>query len=453
MNMNKNNNNLYTKSLLVEFEKELKDQLIFSSFIKDIQVHIINENSVYVVCSSKDVIVYLETNYSKIIKKVNEKIFTTKINVIYIDKFSFKNLKQQSTEKNINIQELAKKTNINTAFSFDNYVTGSFNEIVIKGINKTIESKQVIYSPLFIYSTSGLGKTHLLHAAGSKFIEKDKKVCYIAPEAFTKKLIPLLMDNNQEKINKIVDKYKNYNVLIFDDIQMYAGKSSTLSILFNIINYHINENNQIIIASDKEPELLGGFEDRFITRFQGGLTLEIKKPSFEDLTKVLKYKLISKNINPEKWEDEALKFIVRNHSNSIRNLEGAVNRVKFYEDEIGNIKYTQKIVGEIFLSLKQEKENITKERVVDIVAKYYNLTRTELQSKSRRKDIVLARHISMWLIRDMLGFTYKEIGNFFKGRDHSTVITAIERIDNQMKVNDLIKSTLIKLKRKIEFIG
>lgn len=452
MNMNKNANNLYTKSLLVEFEKELNDELIFSSFIKDIQVHIINSDSLYVVFGSKDIISYILANYADILKKICEKIFTNKIKVIYIDKLSFKNNDQSNNDIISNAQELIKKSNINVFYSFDDYVIADFNDNVVKGINKIINSNEVIFSPLFIYSSSGLGKTHLLHATGSKLIEKGKKVCYINPELFTKKLVPLLMDNNQDKINKIVEKYKNYNVVIFDDIQMYAGKSSTLSVLFNIINHHINEKNQIIIASDKEPDLLGGFEDRFITRFQGGLTLEIKKPSFEDLTKVLKYKLIAKNIDPTKWEDEALKFIVRNHSSSIRNLEGAVNRVKFCEDEIGNIKYTQQIVSKIFSSLKQQKEDITKDRIIEIVSKYYSLSKNELQSKSRRKDIVLARHISMWLIRDMLGVTYKEIGNFFR-RDHSTVITAIERIDIQMKMNEVIKLALKKLKRKIEFIG
>jgi len=353
----------------------------------------------------------------------------------------------------INVQDRIKKSNIDINFTFENYVIGEFNRSVFKAMQKIIECEKITFSPLFIYSASGLGKTHLLHAAGKKFIEKNKNVCYINPEKFTKKIVPFLMDNNQEKINKIVDKYKNFDVLIFDDIQMYAGKHSTLSILFNIINHHINERNQIIIASDKEPDLLGGFENRFITRFQGGLTLEIKHPSFEDLKEILKYKLAAQNINPGKWEDEALKFIIRNHSNSIRNLEGAVNRIRFYEEEIDNIKYTHQVVSKIFSSLKQQKENITKERIVDTVSKYYSLTRTEIQNKSRKKDIVLARHISMWLIRDILGLTYKEIGSFFKNRDHSTVITAIEKIDIKMRMNETIKLTLRKLKQKIEFIN
>ncbi|MDK2819496.1 MAG: chromosomal replication initiator protein DnaA [Mycoplasmataceae bacterium] len=448
--MNNNTNQLYTKNLLIEFEKELNDQLIFSSFISDINVHVINENLIYVVLSSKESINYLKTKYSKILETVNQRVFNKKAKVIYIDKITFR--KSPTADNTLSIQELSKKSNIKLNLLFSDYILASFNENAIKASKKIINSNEIVFSPLFIYSSSGLGKTHLLHAIGNKFMEKNKKVCYINPESFTKKIVPFLMDNNQEKINKMVDKYKSFDILIFDDIQMYAGKSSTLSVLFNIINYNLNENNQIIIASDKEPELLGGFEERFITRFQGGLTLEIKQPSFEDMIKILKHKLSSNNIDSNNWEDEALKFIVRNHSSSIRSIEGAVNRIKFYEDEIGNIKYTQKVVSKIFSTLKQEKENITKERIVDIVAKYYSLTRTDLQNKSRRKDIVLGRHISMWLIRDILGSTYKEIGAFFNGKDHSTVLVAIEKIDTKMKMNDSIKSALKKLKQKIEYI-
>ncbi len=452
MDMNTNTNQLYTKNLLIEFEKELNDQLIFSSFIRGVKVHVINVKLIYVVLSSKESIQYINSKYPKIIKSVNSKIFGSKVKVIYIDKISFKELSTNSPELSVINRDLIKKSNIKTTLTFDDYILGEFNKGAIKGAKKIIESPQVIFSPLFIYSSSGLGKTHLLHAVGNELIRKNRNVCYINPEAFTKKVVPFLMDNNQEKINKIVDMYKDFDVLIFDDIQMYAGKNSTLSVLFNILNHHINENNQIIIASDKEPELLGGFEERFITRFQGGLTLEITHPSYDDLMNILKVKLTKNNIDPSKWEDEALKFIVRNHSNSIRNLEGAINRIKFHEDEIGNIKYTQQVVGKLFSSLKQQKENITKERIVDTVAKYYSLTRTELQNKSRRKDIVLGRHISMWLIRDILGLTYKEIGIFFKNRDHSTVLTAIEKIDTQMKMNDAIKSALKKLRQKIEYI-
>ncbi|MGL6125268.1 MAG: chromosomal replication initiator protein DnaA [Metamycoplasmataceae bacterium] len=450
MDMNTNTNQLYTKNFLFEFEKELDDQFTFSNFIAETKVNIANSNLVYVVFKNKESINYIKTKYPQIIKSINEKVFTNKIKVVYIDKDGFANL--SNTNLATLNTDLIKKSNIKTSFLFEDYISADFNKEAIKGAKKVIESNEVIFSPLFIYSTSGLGKTHLMHAVGNELLKKNKKVCYIAADSFTKKIIPFLMDNNQEKINKITDLYKDFDFLIFDDIQMYAGKNSTLVVLFNIINNHINENKQIIIASDKNPELLGGFEERFITRFQGGLTIEIQQPSYDDLMKVLKVKLLKKNIDHSKWEDEALKFIVKNHSNSIRNLEGAINRVKFYEDEIGNIKYTQQVIGKIFSSLKQQKENITKERIVDIVAKYYGLTRTDLLNKSRRKEIVLGRHISMWLIRDILDVTYKEIGIFFKNRDHSTVLTAIEKIDNQMKMNDSIKSALKKLRQKIEFI-
>ncbi|MGL5308696.1 MAG: chromosomal replication initiator protein DnaA [Metamycoplasmataceae bacterium] len=450
MDMNTNTNQLYTKNFLLEFEKALDDHVTFSNFILGVKVKVTNQNLIYVVFSSNESLNYIKSKYPKIIKTINEKIFTNEAKIIYIDKNGYQNLSLSDTKNTKN--DLIKKSKIKTDLTFDNYINANFNAEAIKAAKKIIESDKVIFSPLFIYSDSGLGKTHLMHAIGNDLIEKNKKVCYIAADLFMKKLVLHLMDSNQEKINKIADLYNDFDVLIFDDIQTYAGKNSTLAVLFNIINHHISENKQIIITSDKKPRLLGGFEERFITRFQGGLTIEIKNPSYDDLMKILKVKLLKENIDPSKWEDEALKFIVKNHSNSIRNLEGAINRVKFYEEEIENIKYTQQVIGKIFSSLKQQKENITKERIVDVVAKYYGLSRTDLQNKSRRKDIVLGRHIAMWLIRDILDVTYKEIGIFFKNRDHSTVLAAIEKIDSQMKMNDVIKSALKKLRQKIESI-
>ncbi|MGL5617822.1 MAG: chromosomal replication initiator protein DnaA [Metamycoplasmataceae bacterium] len=450
MDMNTNTNQLYTKNFLLEFEKALDDHVTFSNFAAGIKIHATNPNLFHVVFATKEGLNYIKSKYPHIIKAINEKIFTNAAKIVYIDKNSYQNLLSIDSKGAKN--DLLKKSKIKIDLTFDNYIDADFNYEAIKGAKKIIESDKVIFSPLFIYSASGLGKTHLMNAIGNELINKNKKVCYIAADLFTKKLVPFLMDSNQEKINKITDIYKDFDVLIFDDIQMYAGKNSTLAVLFNIINHHINENKQIIITSDKKPELLGGFEERFITRFQGGLTIEIKNPSYEDLMKILKVKLLKENIDPSNWEDEALKFIVKNHSNSIRNLEGAINRVKFHDEEIGNIKYTQQVIGKIFSSLKQQKENITKERIVDVVAKYYGLSRTDLQNKSRRKDIVLGRHIAMWLIRDILDVTYKEIGVFFKNRDHSTVLTAIEKIDSQMKMNDSIKSALKKLRQKIESI-
>ncbi|MGL5733082.1 MAG: chromosomal replication initiator protein DnaA [Metamycoplasmataceae bacterium] len=450
MDMNTNTNQLYTKNFLIEFEKALDDHVTFSNFIAGVKVHATNPDLIHVIFSTKESLNYIKSKYPLIIKTINEKIFAKSAKVVYIDKAGFQSL--SSSDSKNSKTDLIKKSKIKSELTFKNYIDANFNSEAIKGAKKIIASDKVIFSPLFVYSSSGLGKTHLMHAIGNELINKNKKVIYIAADLFMKKVVPFLMDSNQEKINKIADTYKDFDVLIFDDMQMYAGKNSTLAVLFNIINHHINENKQIIITSDKKPELLGGFEERFITRFQGGLTLEIKNPSYDDLMKILKVKLLNENIDPSKWEDEALKFIVKNHSNSIRNLEGAINRVKFYEEEIGNIKYTQQVIGKIFSSLKQQKENITKERIVDVVAKYYGLSRTDLQNKSRRKDIVLGRHIAMWLIRDILDVTYKEIGVFFKNRDHSTVLTAIEKIDGQMKMNDSIKSALKKLRQKIESI-
>ena len=265
-----------------------------------------------------------------------------------------------------------------------------------------------------------------------------------------KKITQYLIQSNQDKLGEIIDYYKDFDVLLFDDIQLYGSKPATLNVLFNILNYHIDQQNQIVIAADKNPDLLGGFEERFITRFQGGITEEISNPSLEDLILIFKTKLIQNNQDPENWENEAVKFIVRNHSNSIRTLEGAINKIEWNrQNSPQNVRYTYQVVSQMFSSITRETENVTPERVVEIVTRFYGLTRSEILGKSRRKEVVLARHISMWMIRNVLNLTYKDIGLFFKGKDHSTVMNAIDKIDYQMKVNETIKNALKMIKSKL----
>ena len=239
---------------------------------------------------------------------------------------------------------------------------------------------------------------------------------------------------------------------MFDDVQQYANKESTLTVLFNIINIMINAKKQIIITADKKPEDLGGFEQRFVTRFSGGLTLNITSPEMDDVIRILKFKLKQNNINPELWEDESFKFIARNFSVSIRSIEGAINRIKLFSEGDDYFTYDIATIKSIFKNVSQVKDSITPERIIDVVAKFYKLEKKKIVAKTRKKEIVIPRRISMWLIKNNFEYSLEEIGKMFGNQSHSTVIVSIQWIDNNMKSNSALKFAIEKIKENLNKI-
>ncbi len=436
--------------LVLKKLKEISDDQTYNSFYKGAKIALSsNDKKVYFILSTSNDAKYIKKNFFSNINEAVHYIFGINSIIIITSRDEF-----GVHIKNDKIFSIHKNSNLNKNFLWQDYIEADFNKDIIMLGNKmlSIENK-VTYNPIFIHSSSGMGKTHFLHAIGNELVKLNKNVCYINPEQFIKKVTSFLINSDQNKLAEIVEYYKNFDVLFFDDIQIFGSKTATLNILFNIINYNIEQNKQIVIASDKNPELLGGFEERFITRFQGGITQEIYRPSLKDLMKIFECKLIKHDIDPQDWESEAIKFIVRNHASSIRTLEGAINKIEWNKQKnIQNIKYTYNIVSQMFSTISKENKSITPEKIIDIIAKYYKLSKAEIQGKSRRQEIVLARQISMWMIRNITNLTYKDIGKLFKDRDHSTVMASIDKIDYQLKINETVKDALKNIKIKLSEI-
>ena len=444
--MNKNNDEYSTIEVLKKL-KDLCDEQTYSAFFRDAQIRTSNDGQIFLILLTLNDVKYIKKNFKKSIDDAIKHVFGISAVANIVSSFEF----EEKIKKNNSFNLV--NSNLNKNFNFDDYVEADFNKEVIALGKKILEQDKATYNPLFIYSSSGMGKTHFLNALGNELVKKNKQVCYISPDQFIKKVTQFLISSDQEKLAEIVEFYKNFDFLLFDDIQQFGSKTATLNVLFNIINSNIENSKQIIIASDKNPELLGGFEERFITRFQGGITQEIYQPSLKDLMKIFEAKLIKYDINPKDWETEAIKFIVRNHSTSIRTLEGAINKIEWNKQKnIQNIKYTYNVVSQMFSTIAKESKNVTPDKILEIVSKYYKITKNDIIGKSRRREIVLPRQISMWMIRNLTNLTYKEIGKLFKGKDHSTVMASIEKIDYQMKINETVKSALKSIKEKINEI-
>ncbi|TPR54286.1 chromosomal replication initiator protein DnaA [Metamycoplasma neophronis] len=434
------------------FQTELKnnaaDQLIYNQFLSTIQIVYEMNDSVYIYVP-EPIMQYVKQLHNSNIERAIKNVYERHMNVTLISDMN--ELRKLNPVK-VEIPKNTVNNNIKSHLTFDNYVTGKFNQTVLKAARIICQNQDVIYSPLFIYSPSGLGKTHLLHAIGNDMEKAGKRCLYINPDLLTKKLVEQLRNKNQEEINRIVDDLTSYDCLMFDDVQQYGNRESTLNVLFNVINTMISNNKQIIVAGDKKPNDLGGFEQRFITRFNGGLTVEIVSPDINDVISILKFKLIENNINPELWEDDSLKFIARNFSTSIRSIEGAINRIKLFAEDDDYFTYDLSTIQMIFKNVTQIKENITPERIIDAVSKYYKIDKKKITGSSRTEDVVIARRISIYLIRNNFNYTLMEIGKMVGNQSHSTILVSLQWIDQNIKSNSTLKIAIEKIQDNLRKI-
>ncbi|NQZ65608.1 MAG: chromosomal replication initiator protein DnaA [Mycoplasmatales bacterium] len=416
------------------------DEMVLNSFIRDMEIISQNSTSVIFQVNSEHAKEIIEKEYKNAILQAVESVFNKPLSAKFV-------LGREVSlfEKK---ESVAVSKNISKKFLFEDYVKAGFNSEVFEMATRVAENPGK-YSPFYIASKSGLGKTHLLHAIGNKIIEIGKSAIYIEPNRFTKDVQKAAQEGGNA-ISNFADSYKKYDVLLFDDIQNLGDRSVTLKVLFEIINNQIENGKQVIIVSDKVAQELSGFESRFITRFISGISSKIKEPNTNDMIMILKKKLEKEEMRPEEWENEALSFIARNNTSSIRALEGAVKRIAFYTENDKHVKYTYVVVSNIFKDLAIDPSELTPVRIINIVASYYRITKKDITGKSRKKDLVLPRHIAIYLIREIIGIGYTEIGKYFGGRDHSTIISAVKSIDRSMKIDKALKLAISSLEQRVK---
>ena len=309
-----------------------------------------------------------------------------------------------------------------------------------------------MYNPLFIYGNSGLGKTHLMHAIGN-YITKNsnKKVLYVTSEKFKNDFVEMnkkdSKNNNFSEIDLFKRKYRDIDVLIIDDIQFLGGAPRSQEEFFHTFNELHDSNKQIIISSDRSPNDLKILEDRLRTRFNWGLTVSIYPPEFDLRVNILKRKIASQNLIVT-INEEVIEYIAVNVDNDVRQLEGALTRICAYST-IFNIDNVTKQIAEEAL-----KDHISKsanykndiQRIQRIVADYYKISVDEIKSKKRTAIIAYPRQIAMYMCRTLTDESYPKIGVEFGGRDHSTVIHAVDKITSELKSNEELQRILEKLK-------
>ena len=336
-------------------------------------------------------------------------------------------------------------THLNTCATFDTFVPGDSNRFARTVALAVAEGSGKDFNPLCIYGGSGLGKTHLLNAIGNYALVKDSslKVRYITSEEFTNEFIEALQNTsqNQGQIANFNRKFREVDVLLIDDIQFLGGKEATLEQFFHTFNALYQASKRIVIASDVAPKNLRGFEARLISRFESGLTVDIKPPDLETRIAILR---MMASMNNSNVPSDVLDLIAERFTENIRELEGALTRVTAVAS-LSNQPVSKALAEQALQDFFASDIEIRPTDIIGQVAKYFHMTFDEIVGRSRTKNVALARQIAMYLAREMTSMSLVDIGEVFGGRDHTTVMHAYTRISGEMQEKQEIYNYVMEL--------
>ena len=337
------------------------------------------------------------------------------------------------------------KTNLNPHYAFDNFVVGSFNELAHAAAWAVSEKPGEVYNPLFIYGGVGLGKTHLLQAAGNRLSTTfpNLKITYTPSERFISKIVEAIRNQEIENLKK---RLGQIDILIIDDVQFFAGKEKTQEEFFHIYNTLYQNQKQIILSSDRPPSAIPAITERLRSRFEGGMIADIGSPDLETKIAILKNKCDERAIN---LDEDILEFIATNIQKNIRELEGALNRLVMYQrinQRTPDLLAAKKLLKNIIATPKKA---TSFKKIIQAVASFYELNQDEILLPTRRKEIVRPRQIAMFLLRSELKESYPSIGRKFQGKDHTTAMYAFEKISQCQEEDQTLFNEINSIKQKI----
>jgi len=396
---------------------------------------------------------WIEEHYNTLINKTINQVLGSNGKLVYIindesvdDPTLFDNPTSEPAKTSAPIVENYFETNLSPRYQFDNYIKGESNQLARAAAIAISENPgETSFNPLFIYGGVGLGKTHLIQAIGNNIIKKfpQKKNIYLSADIFTTQFVESIQSN---KVGEFSSFYNNIDVLIIDDIQFLTGRERTQDLFFHIFNNLHQARKQIILSSDRPPKDLKGMSDRLISRFQWGLSADIQAPDFETRIAILKNKGDSFGIN---LNNDILDYIAYNITSNIRELEGCLIKLLANASLSGkeiDFELTRKTVKEI--STRRD-ANISIESINKIVCQEFNVDENKVREKNRKKEVVLARQIAMYLSKELTKSSLKTIGLHFGGRDHSTVIHSYNNIkkltSEDISLNELVSGLRNKL--------
>lgn len=421
------------------------EKLSYNTWIGSASLYDIGPNSITIQVSSELHKDYWEKNLSSKTVEILYEYFQKEMIPKFITADEVDNQEPEIKVPEVNKPKVAPQPTANTLndnYNFDNFVTGEGNKMAHAAAFVVTEEPGTMYNPLFFYGGVGLGKTHLMHAIGHEFLRLNPgaKVKYVSSETFANDFISSIQGRTQEQFRQ---EYRSVDLLLVDDIQFFADKEGTQEEFFHTFNELYDKRKQIVLTSDRLPNEIPKLQERLVSRFAWGLSVDITPPDLETRIAILRNKANAENLE---IPDDTLSYIAGQIDSNVRELEGALVRVQAYATTIQS-DLTTSIAADALRSMVkvQNKQNLSISAIQQKVCKHFGITLAEMKGKKRNKHIVVPRQVAMYLSRELTSNSLPKIGKEFGGKDHTTVIHAHEKIQTLIETD-------IELKRDVDQI-
>lgn len=442
------------------FKKEYEiSDVSFKAWIEPLEIHSINNSLITLLVKDENIMTgYLQKKYYMPLKVAIQEITGEPLEIEFLHQYEIDSKEvsekpvQYKTAGGLSNPILNSKrldANLNSNYTFDNFVVGNNNNYAHAYALAVAESPGEMYNPLFIYGGVGLGKTHLMHSIGNFILEKNPnaKMKCVTSETFTNEAINAILSKDPSVKIDFRDKYRNLDVFLIDDIQFIIGKERSQEEFFHTFNTLYEANKQIVISSDKPPKEMSTLESRLRTRFEMGLTVDISAPDYETRMAILMKKAEMEGYN---IDNEIFEYIADNIKSNIRELEGALTKIVAFARVSKtpiNIELAKEVLKDI-ISPEDNKE-ITPDLIIKTVAEHFNTSPEDMCSKKKSQDIVYPRQIAMYLCRKLTETSLQSIGTSLGRKDHTTVIHAVDKIEKELDSNESTRNTIEVIKKKI----
>lgn len=431
--------------------ENVEDVRFFDVFLADSYIYSFENNNLMIIAvNSSLAAMILSSKYKDVVQDSIKNVIGTTVKVKFDVAENLKINTAPAEEKPV----FFKNSIVNPHLTFDSFVTGQSNLEAKQAAMYIASNPGKGFNPLFIYSNPGLGKTHLLQGIVNFVREKmpSKKALYFESDDFFQEFIDFA--SGQKQIDQLKSFMLSHDILLVDDIQLLTNKEKTLIFFFEIFNRFLVQGKQVVITSDKAPSELKGFEERLKSRFASGLTVVINQPETATSVAILKSKIENSPLDINSFDPRVLEFVGERFSKNVREIDSALNRIVWYVTTYKPAKYIDMTIAmealQSLIDVKNEKQKISEQRIINVVAEYYNLQTSELTGLSRRGNVATARHVAMYLIRSMLDVPFTRIGIIFGGKDHSTVMSGVNKVEKELKTNSLMQKAVSEIKTQLK---
>jgi len=426
----------------------------YNTWIDPLKIHNVVNDVVNIIIPSDQshALNYISTKYKSYFQVTISEMFNHMYDVNFIleaDAKSSEPVEQEQKMSEPFSNMSYENANLNHKYKFDTFIVGSNNKFAHSASLAVAESPGKAYNPLFLYGGPGLGKTHLMHSIGHFILEEtpNTKVLYVTSEEFTNEVIDSIRSGNAAAMTKLREKYRTVDVLMVDDVQFIIGKESTQEEFFHTFNVLHAAGKQLIISSDKPPKEMETLDERFRSRFEWGLIADIQAPDYETRMAILKKNADSYDRN---IDEDIIKYIATNIKSNIRELEGALNKIIAFA-KLNKVDLTLSLAEEALKDViyPNKPKEINPPLILNMVAEHFNIKAEDITSSKRNAEFVQPRQVFMYLCRELTDTSLNNIAKFLGKKDHTTVIHGINKIDEEMKMNDDLLNKIEIIKKKL----